>query len=754
MDGGKRGGLGRQQDSMNCNDGPAILDRRRSLWNHSWLLILGISFGTAQIRGGEVPRDVDEFEKIARLRAGASVIDITPTRLPVIVNGMFEERTADRVHDPLYVRSLVLDDGKTRLAIAVVDSLMLPREYLDSVKIRVAASTTIPVDHVLISATHTHSAPSVMGALGSRPDPHYPDFLAERLVRGIEQAAAALEPAQVGYAVGQDWDHTNCRRWIYRPDRLLTDPFGQLTVRANMHPGYQNPNAIGPSGPVDPDITIVAVRSPSSRVIAVLANYSMHYFGSLPISADYFGRFADRLAHRIVRTGEKPPVVIMSQGTSGDQHWMDYSRPQAAISLDAYSQAVAERAYAVYRKITHYDDAISLAMKETSLRLRRRTPNGARLDWARAIAQRISGRAPRGLAEVYALEAIHLNQEPEREVKIQAIRIGNVGIAALPNEVFAITGLKIKAYSPLLPTLNVSLANGAEGYIPPPEQHALGGYTTWPARTAGLEVEAEPKIVEALLTLLEAVSGKKRRAPTDLSPYANHVLGSRPAAYWRLSEFGGSAAWDTSGHARHAGYEQCGAAFYLDGPVSAALGSRGENRAVHFAGGRLHARIPGFTTPYTVSLWFWNGLPNDARPVTGYLFSRTAGSKRISAGDFLGIAGTGTAPGRLCYDTGASNDRRIYGSTVIEPKTWHHLVMVRGHQGFELYLDGKDAPDLRGAAAVVDSTETADFFFAAADSRPDTFEGRLDEIVVFDRALTRAEIAANHQAAAFSPRNH
>ncbi len=60
--------------------------------------------------------------------------------------------------------------------------------------------------------------------------------------------------------------------------------------------------------------------------------------------------------------------------------------------------------------------------------------------------------------------------------------------------------------------MNIELANGSEGYIPPPEQHALGGYTTWPARTAGLEVQAEPKIVAAVLGLLEQVAGKPRRA--------------------------------------------------------------------------------------------------------------------------------------------------------------------------------------------------------------------------------------------------
>jgi hypothetical protein len=66
--------------------------------------------------------------------------------------------------------------------------------------------------------------------------------------------------------------------------------------------------------------------------------------------------------------------------------------------------------------------------------------------------------------------------------------------------------------------MNIELANGAEGYIPPPEQHKLGGYTTWPARTAGLEVGAEPRIVETLLSLLEEVSGQKRRAVIGLTP--------------------------------------------------------------------------------------------------------------------------------------------------------------------------------------------------------------------------------------------
>ena len=96
--------------------------------------------------------------------------------------------------------------------------------------------------------------------------------------------------------------------------------------------------------------------------------------------------------------------------------------------------------------------------------------------------------------QVYAEEAIALAELPERvSVPLQAMRIGDLGIAAVPCEVFAATGLEIKARSPLKPTFLIELANGYNGYLPTPEQHAWGGYETWPARSSYLEVEAAPK---------------------------------------------------------------------------------------------------------------------------------------------------------------------------------------------------------------------------------------------------------------------
>src|SRR5262249_58854232 len=70
----------------------------------------------------------------AELKAGTAVVDVTPERFPVVVNGMFTERLANAAHDRVYARCLVLDDGATRVALCVVDSCMMPRELLDEAK--------------------------------------------------------------------------------------------------------------------------------------------------------------------------------------------------------------------------------------------------------------------------------------------------------------------------------------------------------------------------------------------------------------------------------------------------------------------------------------------------------------------------------------------------------------------------------------------------------------------------------------------
>lgn len=663
---------------------------------------------------------------------------MTPEKLPVHVLGMFTDRRADTVTDRLYAKCLVLDDGAERLALVVVDSCMMPRDLLDRAKELARERTGLRADRIMISATHTHSAPAAMGALGTPPDAAYVQFLPGRIAEAVACAAQQLVPARIGWAVVKDYAHTHCRRWIRRPDAIGQDPFGEWTVRANMHPGHEDPEAIGPAGPVDPDLSVLAVQGRDGRPIALLANYAMHYYDSVPISADYFGRFAEKITRMIGAENAQPPfVAMMSQGTSGDQMWMDYAAPRNDPGLDRYAEEVAQVAFSAYRSI-RYHDWVPLKMAEARLTLGFRLCDEKRLAWAKQIVAEMRGRLPQTLPEVYACEQLYLHARPVAELKLQAIRIGALGVAAWPNEVFAISGLKLKAHSPLQPTINIELANGAEGYIPPPEQHRLGGYTTWAARTAGLEVNAEPKIVEKLLQLLEQVSGRRRRQPVDTpGEYAQAILASQPAAYWRLGEFNGPVAKDFSGHGRSALYEGT-IAFYLDGPQSPAFSGSGvANRCVHLAGGLLLAPEPKLGKRYTVEFWFWNGLPTDLRAMTGWLFAQADSVK-------LGILGTNGTSGRLALAFGRTTDPGAFGRTPILPKTWHHVALIRSGEEFTVYLDGQ--PEISMVAEPRIATEAGPATFGGLNvAAGPTLEGKLDEVAIYKRELETSAIVRHYQ---------
>jgi hypothetical protein len=97
------------------------------------------------------------------------------------------------------------------------------------------------------------------------------------------------------------------------------------------------------------------------------------------------------------------------------------------------------------------------------------------------------------------------------DVKLGAMRVGDLGIAAIPCEVFTETGLEIKAKSPFRTTFTMELANGHYGYLPTPEQHELGGYETWMG-TNLLEKEASRKIDAAVLEMFQRLAAAKGNA--------------------------------------------------------------------------------------------------------------------------------------------------------------------------------------------------------------------------------------------------
>ncbi len=682
------------------------------------------------------------------LRVGAAVIDVTPQQFPVLVNGGMLAGRATKATSKIHARAIVVDGGNERIAIVVVDSCMMPRPLLDEAKQLISQRTKLKPDRILISATHTHTAPSVLACLGTDADPTYTPYLRQKLAEAVVAAEKNLEPARVGFGAGNAAEYTALRRWIIRPDRIGLDPFGNPTLRANMHAAANWDNVTGESGPEDPDLSLIAFQSLRGRPIAVLANFSMHYFSGVePLNADYFGLFCTGLEKNLggEESEQHPPfVAIMSHGCSGDIWRRDYTKPaptpENSPTLESYTQGLLKIAQTVYDAIEYQADA-DVAMAETRMELKYRVPDKQRLEWAERIVAAMGDRDPKNTEEVYAREQMILHERQSTEIVVQALRIGEIAIATTPNETYALTGLKLKLQSPLAKTMVIELANGGDGYIPPPEQHYLGGYNTWPARSAGLEVNAEPKITEAALQLLEKVAAQPRRVyQQSRGAAAQAILQAKPLRYWRLDEFAPSGAKDSSEHQRDARYEP-GVVFFLEGPKSAAFCREGEtNRAAHFAGGRLETRIANLGDAYTLSLWFWNGMPNDGRETAGWFYSRGRNHGLDAHGEHVGIGGTATEPGKLIYLRGNENasTKPNVGRTVIDRWTWNHVVLVRNGKRVQLFLNGNAEPEISLENEPPLGGIEEQFFGGRCDNEFN-WEGRLDEIALFDRAFSEEE---------------
>lgn len=684
------------------------------------------------------------FPSRAEFRAGAVAIDVTPETLPVLVNGGMYGRHVAKLRGRLHARALALSDGTTQVALVVVDSCMMPRPMLDEVKVLAARQTGIPTNRILLSATHAHSAPSSMGCLGTDADPAYVAWVRGRLVQAVVSAQSNLEPARVGFGKVDAGAFNAVRQWIRRPDRMALDPFGNRTVRANMHAGAQWDDVTGEAGPKDPDLCLVSVQARDGRPLAVLGNFAMHYFSEPDLGADYFGLFADGLKERLAPKevpGRPPFVGIQSQGCSGDIWRRDYTKPATwdpALKIEDYTRGLLDLAVQALQGVRYRDD-VSLAMAERRMTLDYRVPDRQRLEWARRVVDGMGDRPARTEAEVYAREQLFLAEKQRTEIVLQALRLGDIVLAAVPTETYALTGLKIKAASPLEKCLVIELANGGDGYVPPPEQHPLGGYNTWAARSAGLEVQAEPKITGAVIGLLEEVSMRPRR-PWRLPDGAavRSALRLRPFAYWRLDEFTGPIAADATGHGRDATYES-GITFHLEGPRSEAFcGVGAVNRAPHLAGGRVRARLAGLGERHSVSLWFWNGLPTDAREVSGWLLSRGPDHGLDVRTEHLGLGGRGSDAGRLMLHVGGAGGTRVAGRTEIPRWQWHHAVLVRDRSKARVYLDGR--LEIEVAVAPWTGGDRGEWFLGGRSDGDATWEGRLDEVAVFDRALGPAEV--------------
>jgi neutral ceramidase len=173
------------------------------------------------------------------------------------------------IHDELNARCLALDDGKTKLVFVVADSCVIGRGIFDEAKKMVNEATGLPMENMMMSATHSHSCGTLQAVGQSEPNPIYQRFVARRIADGVRRALNNLAPAKIGHgSASVPWQVFN-RRWKMKPGSILPTPLGVTTDQVKTNPGISNPPCVEPAGPTDPEVGFISVQSVDGKPLAL-----------------------------------------------------------------------------------------------------------------------------------------------------------------------------------------------------------------------------------------------------------------------------------------------------------------------------------------------------------------------------------------------------------------------------------------------------------------------------------------------------
>ena len=433
--------------------------------------------------------------KASGLSCGVSRAVITPA-LGSPIPGGTAERLSTGVLDDLHVRALYVESPGTDWAFAGVDAVDVPRSLVAGVRADVAERIGTSAANVVVTATHAHTAgPTIETSFVRAVDDDYLRWLQRRVADAVVMAHARRKAARIGVGVGQVAGAAFNRRFRMQDGSVRTNP------------GVGNPDIVAPTGPVDPQVSVIRFDAVDGKPIATLTNFACHAdtVGGTRYSGDFPG-----VLDETVRAVLGPDVVgVFSQGTSGNINHVDVAdaetvkRPEAPLAIAGrIGRALAGETLAV-RELSRPGE-VDVAVATADVPLAWRTVGETQVMAARRAAAPDSdaSSAERKLApQVLELAG---RDDPRPVAEVTAIRFGRAAaMVCLPAELFVEFGLRIKDESPFPITMVNELSNGSvSGYICTPAAYREGGYEPMLRRYSRLSEEAGDLLVDAAVRLL------------------------------------------------------------------------------------------------------------------------------------------------------------------------------------------------------------------------------------------------------------
>jgi len=373
-------------------------------------------------------------EATGNLRAGAARVEITPSadelpfparNLPPFVG----------VHDPVFARALVLNDGTTEVAFVIVDVTEIPEP--DQFSKSVADALGIPASHIILAASHTHSEPLV-NYRGNQTQAAFVrrfDHVQQGAVEAAKEAKAQLRPARIGFARGEAWVNIN------------NGQGGSLLEQGDPH------------GPSDKSLDLIRVQATDGSTIALLADFgvpgtvmldSVAGNGEQEVSADLVGLAAQFVEKNL----PSHPIVLFASSADGDQrpvfralqiagHLPATDEGATAWGvLDVQARSLANATMTTLDKMSDGIADVKLAASATTVEC-----PGQRRKTDQKTGQ------------------VTVQDTPPVKIPLSMIRIGDIAVGGVGGNVATDIGEQFKAASPIAQTTMITVMSGSVGYI-------------------------------------------------------------------------------------------------------------------------------------------------------------------------------------------------------------------------------------------------------------------------------------------------
>ncbi len=441
------------------------------------------------------------FEHVAGFKAGVAEVDISPQPGVQLIGYPTVIRPNTGIHDPLFAGCLVLDDGRTRIALITSDLVGHAKEFVHRFRSAVEQDTGIPAAHVFVCCSHTHAGPRTAthifyeeAAMGGRVESQYLDWLMGKLRSLVKEAAAGLQGARIGFGAG------------------MAGP--EKGIGGNRH---------DPGGPADPRVGVIGVQDMASHWMAVLVKYSLHptilQMDNTLVTADYpWG------IRTVMKERHPQAAFLFAQGATGDQSSRYFRKSQTFEEAARFGRIIGEEAALALSSLAWERDPVlgtrSIEVEpvwkvippvaELEQRISRYWDELRELEARDApyvvrqtcYLDRLGVELTLGMARFHA-RGEKAPWEHDAPLEVQALRIGDACIVGIQGEIFVEYTLAIEKESPFAHTYVFTLANGiGPGYVVDAAAAANrlfeAGASMMKPETGGLILSAAAQVMKGL----------------------------------------------------------------------------------------------------------------------------------------------------------------------------------------------------------------------------------------------------------------